>query len=148
MECNEDGLGKNDMFHDEADVLVMLCEKSGWSFEVSAMRVFPDAFYSLLLPWGPNSFGQGIFEGKLFQYFPLLISGWINPLFLIAAVLGFLGRHERSFAALRIVVVLMIPFCWVVFYYEDLYAREGHFVWILGMLLVLFSREIAERLRA
>jgi hypothetical protein len=28
----------------------------------------------------------------------------------------------------------------------DLYAREGHFVWILGMLLTLFSREIAQAL--
>jgi hypothetical protein len=36
-------------------------------------------------------------------------------------------------------MLLMIPCCWVVFHDEKLYPREGHFVWIIGMLLVLFS---------
>ncbi len=49
-------------------------------------------------------------------------------------------------AVLRIVVILMIPFCWVVFHYESLHPREGHFVWIIGMLLVLFSPELAKSL--
>ena len=45
----------------------------------------------------------------------------------------------------------MVPFSWAVFVYEKLYPREGYFVWIIGMLLVLFSRELArgeDRLRA
>jgi hypothetical protein len=33
----------------------------------------------------------------------------------------------------------MIPFSWVIFHYENYCPREGHFLWILGMLLVLVS---------
>ncbi len=40
---------------------------------------------------------------------------------------------------MRVVVLAVIPFSWGVFYYEDLYPREGYFLWIFGMLLVLFS---------
>jgi hypothetical protein len=39
----------------------------------------------------------------------------------------------------------MAPFCWVVFHYENLYPREGYFLWILGMLLALFSPNLAIR---
>jgi len=33
----------------------------------------------------------------------------------------------------------MIPFCWIVFYNERLYPREGHILWVAGMVLALFS---------
>jgi hypothetical protein len=38
---------------------------------------------------------------------------------------------------------MMIPFCWIVFHYENLSPRLGHFLWILGMLLVLFANKIS-----
>lgn len=44
-------------------------------------------------------------------------------------------------------VLLMIPFCWVVFHYEDFSFREGHIVWIFGMVLTLFSPGIGSRNR-
>jgi hypothetical protein len=95
--------------------------------------------------------GGSAFNGHL-DFLATLISGWINPAFLITVVFGlFGGRHRRLAAVLRIVVLLMVPFCWVVFYKGLLYPREGHFVWIIGMLLVLFSRELSrgdDRIRA
>jgi hypothetical protein len=30
----------------------------------------------------------------------------------------------------------MIPFCWVIFYALEVYPREGHVLWVIGMLLV------------
>jgi hypothetical protein len=33
----------------------------------------------------------------------------------------------------------MIPFSWIVFYVEQLNPREGYFLWIAGMMLILFS---------
>jgi len=63
----------------------------------------------------------------------------LNPLFLIAAALILLEQFQRAVAVLRIILVLMIPFCWVVFHCEALYPREGHFLWIFGMVLALFS---------
>ncbi|MGC2419987.1 MAG: hypothetical protein WA434_19755 [Candidatus Acidiferrales bacterium] len=101
----------------------------------------------------PNSFArdQVLFKGGFVEHLSLFMSGCVNPVFLVAAALGFSGGHQRSMAVLRIVVILMIPFCWIVFHYESMYPREGHFVWIIGMLLVLFSRELGrgeDRIRA
>jgi len=97
------------------------------------------AYSALSFPWGGNLFGPfGIFENKIPEYFAVLISGWINLVFLIAAVLAIRDGSPRVVARLRIAVILMIPWCWVVFHYQDLYPREGHFVWIFGILLTLF----------
>lgn len=105
------------------------------------------AYSALSFPWGGNLFGPfGIFENKIFEYAAVLISGWTNLVFLFATILTLCERFPRMLAVLRIALLLMIPFCWVVFRYQDLYAREGHFVWILGMLLTLFSREMAQAL--
>lgn len=60
----------------------------------------------------------------------LMISGWINPVFLLYLVM--------PTALLRRMVLCVIPLCWIFFFYERLIPREGHFLWLLGMLLVLF----------
>jgi|SRR5579872_2319539 len=105
---------------------------------------FYAAFYAFILPWNNHPIGPGgIFDSKL-EWLSLLLSGWINPIFLTAAFLDLTGIHKRAFAILRVVVVLVTPFCWIFFVCShDYYPREGHFIWILGMLVVLFSRKIA-----
>src|SRR6266700_4122991 len=98
------------------------------------------AILAVLIPWQQNPFSSlSIFHDIIFEYVALLISGWINPLFLIILALMLPGRHQRVVTILRIVLLLMIPFCWVVFYYQGFYPREGHFLWLVGMFLVLFS---------
>ncbi len=67
----------------------------------------------------------------LVAYFSGTIAGLINPVFLVAAV--------RRSGMLRTVLLIMIPFCWIVFLREHDHPREGHLLWIIGMLLVLFS---------
>ena len=101
------------------------------------IRGYQCAYSALFAPWDPES----TFDTR-FDFLSVLISGWINPVFLITAILVFVGRLQRLIAVLRIVVVLMTPFCWAVFHYEGVYPREGHFVWIVAMLLVLLSREL------
>jgi hypothetical protein len=75
----------------------------------------------------------------IFEYVALVISGWINPVFLIVVALMLRERYQRAVAILRITLLLMIPFCWVVFYDYGIYPREGYFLWLFGMLLALFS---------
>jgi len=76
-------------------------------------------------------------------YIYILICGWINPIFIVSAVLYLIGRYSRAVAILRIVLLSMIPFTWIfAFYYLRTYPREGYFLWIIGMLLVLFSEQI------
>ncbi len=106
-------------------------------------------YVTLAVPMIGNKFGHdGIFENRLLEFFSALIAGWINPVFLIAVVFTSLGRSQRLVAALRNVVVLMLPFCWILFVYDDIYPREGYFVWIFGILLTLFSRELARAFAA
>jgi len=48
-------------------------------------------------------------------------------------------RNQRAFTILRATTLLIIPSCWIVSYYEGLYPREGHFLWLVAMVLALFS---------
>lgn len=86
-------------------------------------------------PWHAGS----LFQSKSLEYFSLLLSGWVNPLFLIEVILILVDRLKRVVVALGLAIVLMIPFSWVVFHYEHYCPREGHIVWIVGILVVLFS---------
>ncbi len=108
------------------------------SFTGIAVRGYSCATSALFSPWEPDA----TFDGR-FDFLSTLISGWINPVFLITAIFVFLGRPHRLIAVMRVLVVVMVPFCWVVFHYEGVYPREGHFGWIVGMLLALFSRELS-----
>ena len=99
------------------------------------------AVFAILMPLENHPFrSDWLFEHERFDYIALLISGWINPVFLLTVILAILRRSRRTVAVLRILVILMIPFCWVVFYENPkFYPREGHFFWIFGMVLALFS---------
>ena len=41
----------------------------------------------------------------------------------------------------------MMPFCWLAFYTESLYPREGYFLWTVAMILVLFSKGLGRERR-
>jgi hypothetical protein len=72
------------------------------------------------------------------------VAAWINPVFLITAFLVLAETHQRLVVILKVAVILMIPFTWLFFAtFRLLYPREGHFAWVLGMLLVLFSDRLA-----
>ena len=111
------------------------------------LRGYHCAWFALGLPWGENLFGhQGLFEHRKLDYLAVLLSGWINPLFIMAALFAPRASSGRVSLILAMVPLAMIPFCWVVFYYHDFYPREGHVVWIAAMLLVLYDRlDLARR---
>jgi hypothetical protein len=101
------------------------------------------AYLALLIPL-TTPLSAPVFGGNAFLYLAMLVSGWINVIFLIALILRASHWHARMFVMLRASVLLMIPFCWPVFYYEGLrFPREAHLVWIVGMLLALFSEELS-----
>lgn len=108
---------------------------------------FLAAFYSVSLPWENNGWivtHWGPFH-NYFQWAALVISGWINPVFIVTAFLDLSGQYARTVAVLRIVLLAMIPFCWVFFAFAFMIPREGHFAWVAGMLMALFSKEIDGR---
>jgi hypothetical protein len=79
------------------------------------------------------------------EHVSIAISGWINPVFVIAAVFQVIGKTLELTRILRNVILLMFPFCWVEFLYTHVYPREGYFLWVGAMLLVLFSSELENR---
>jgi hypothetical protein len=79
------------------------------------------------------------FETKAAVYIPLLIIGWINIAFLACLTIRWRSGKGRAFKILRIITLLMIPSCWIVFHNEQLHPREGHVLWVVGMVLALFS---------
>lgn len=108
---------------------------------------FLAAIYAFWLPWGDSwvVIHFGLFH-SYFKWVALVISGWINPVFIVAAFLDLSGQYPRTTAVLRIVIPTMIPFCWFFFACVLMIPREGHFAWVAGMLMVLFSKTIDERL--
>ena len=107
---------------------------------------FACAFMALILPFmhAQDALLHHVpFAFPAWVYIYILVCGWINPVFIVTAVLYLVGSHSRAVAILRIVVVSMVPFTWIFsFYYLRTYPREGYFLWIIGMLLVLFSEQI------
>jgi hypothetical protein len=75
-------------------------------------------------------------------YISLLVSGWINPLFIFVALLDWADSQQRLASILRKVILAMIPFAWLFsFYAIRTFPREGHFLWIIGMLFTLYPRQ-------
>lgn len=95
------------------------------------------AVITLINVWGHD--GLSLLRESPIQYFSLLFSGWINPLFLITLLTQFVWPKGRPALALRFILLLMFPACWIGFYKMSLYPREGYFTWIAGMLLVVFT---------
>lgn len=108
---------------------------------------FLAAIYSFCLPWDNGiATAQGPPFHNYLQWAALVVSGWINPVFVVTAFLDLSRQYPRTTAVLRIVILTMIPFCWVFFAFAFMIPREGHFAWVAGMLMVLFSKTIDERL--
>jgi hypothetical protein len=73
------------------------------------------------------------------------ISGLINPVFFLSVLVLLARKTPQLTRILRYLILLMLPFCWVVFLSKELYPREGYFLWIGGMVLVLFSGETGKQ---
>jgi hypothetical protein len=100
------------------------------------MRGYYCADFALFYPLGDGR--RWLLDRKPLEYFSLLGSGLINPVFLTTFFLQLRSVKQSAIKILKVITILMIPLCWVVFRYEQFYPREGHVLWIAGMLLTLF----------
>jgi len=104
------------------------------------LRGYNCALFAFFDPWQDSNF----LRSSPFEYFSLLIGGWTNLLFLAATVFGFWKPGSRAARALAVAALVCIPFCWVVFACETAFPREGHFAWVVGMVLTLAATMSAE----
>jgi hypothetical protein len=95
------------------------------------------AWITLFLPWGHD--GMNMLREQPMQYAAVLLAGLINPVFLVTLLLIALKKLPRATLVLSILVLLMLPSCWVIFHHENFHPGKGHFLWIAGMLLVLIA---------
>ncbi|HKF21042.1 MAG TPA: hypothetical protein VKE93_05705 [Candidatus Angelobacter sp.] len=120
-------------------------KESGASTSASGYHGYWCAYTTLVGPWGHS--GLELLREDALLYFAILFSGWINPVFLITAAMLWAKPKGRIGAFLRIVVVLLMPACWVVFHQYNVSPRPGYWLWTAAMLAVLFSTMLAREKR-
>jgi hypothetical protein len=103
------------------------------------------ASMTLFAPWGPD--GLRSLREEPLLYIALLLSGWINPVFLITMVLLRKKSTTNAGGKLRIVLLLMLPVCWIVFSKEHARPGFGYFFWTAAMVLALYSTSFSGSLR-
>lgn len=101
------------------------------------------AALALRLPWGKE--GITFLHSDPVAYFAVLISGWINPFFLLGLLVLLVRPQSRLNWVFRVLLPLMFVACWIVFQKIHFYAYTGFYVWMCGILMVLFSDLWAKR---
>lgn len=99
------------------------------------------ALTTLTAPWGSEGLKQ-LRQAPL-DFFSVLLSGWINPLFLIVVIVRWISPRSRLGWILFTLVLLMFPACWIVFARAHLRPSSGYFVWTMGMLMALLAGAFA-----
>ena len=89
-----------------------------------------------------NTFGKDVWQSKDFL---AVLSGWINPLILIYLVL--LLVHNLNWQR-RLVAALIVAFMfatWIYFALAPLVPLVGHYLWIVGALMILSGEFVIHR---
>lgn len=95
------------------------------------------AWVTLVSPWTTD--GLKDLPAAPLKYFSILLSGWINPLFLMSMVLSRRESTIRLSRTLRTVALIFMPTCWIVFFTQNVYPFVGYFIWTAAMVAALFS---------
>lgn len=101
------------------------------------------AYLALTIPWGSG--GLQLLHSSPLQYFSILFSGWINPLFAIAFFLALFKPRARPSLVLSIIVTVMFAFCWIFFSQLHLRVLPGYWIWMGGILLSLYANRLSPR---
>ena len=96
------------------------------------------ALSTLLSPWGNDDSMQDLSRNAT-AYLSFLLSGIINPLFLVALALLHTRRMKQLGKLLRIIVIGLFPACWIYFWQDGMRPSAGYFLWTIAMLVALFA---------
>jgi hypothetical protein len=99
------------------------------------------ALTTLTAPWGSDGLKE--MRREPVEFFSILFSGWINPVFLITIFVWWRWPHRRLAWILGLILVIMLPSCWIVFMKAHLRPSVGYFVWTGAMVTALFSRVLS-----
>jgi uncharacterized membrane protein len=107
---------------------------SGFS---SGLEGYICAYFALISPWA-NDWVKD-WSAHPIAYPAVLVSGLINLVFLITAILLWRKRAQKAAGILRIVLLSILPACWIVFAGNHMKPGPGYFLWTASMGLALFS---------
>jgi uncharacterized membrane protein YfcA len=108
----------------------------GWMCAVEAFAV------PLLVPFFGSDATRNVYHGQPLIWLAAVVTGWINPVFITSVAYLFRDRHQ-TVRILRIVLFGMMLCCGIVFYSFKQLPREGFVLWVIGMLLVVWSPELS-----
>lgn len=77
-------------------------------------------------------------------YICVLLSGWVNPSFVLAVLFAQMDILPQLGRWLRFLTLSLIPFTALALYRFPMLPREGYFLWVIGILLVLFSNRFVQ----
>jgi hypothetical protein len=103
----------------------------------STLMGYNCAALALRLPWGKE--GITFLHNDPVAYFSVLISGWINPVFLLGLLVLLVRPQSRLSWVFRLLIPLMFVACWIVFQKIHFYAYTGFYAWMCGILMAMFS---------
>jgi hypothetical protein len=109
---------------------------------------FPGYFcaeMALLSPWDTDGL-KLLQDQHVLRYIALLLSGLINPVFLATVWLLQKERTGKLGSILRVVLLCMLPSCWLVFSYQGMRPFVGYYLWTTSMLVALFSNSFSKQL--
>ena len=104
---------------------------------IIGLAIFAAAF---LLPACRDSGNINIFTDT----YPVM-SGLINPLILIYLTFSFFARFKRVRRTLAVAVLVCMAATWTFFWIAHLVPLVGHFMWIVGALMIV-AGDLAGRL--
>lgn len=99
------------------------------------------ALTALTAPWGSDGLKE--MHQDPIDFFSVLFSGWINPLFLITLAVRWRHPQGKFGWILGILVLILLPSCWVVFAKAHLRPSIGYFVWTAAIVGTLFAGAFA-----
>ena len=98
------------------------------------------ALTTLTAPWGSDGLKE--MRREPVEFFSILFSGWINPVFLITLFVRWRWPNGRLAWILGVIFLIMLPSCWIVFAKAHLRPSMGYFVWTIAMLTAVFARAL------
>lgn len=81
-----------------------------------------------------NSFSHELWHS---QNFLAILSGWINPLIVLYLIFLIFPKFQWPRRIVAGLIALFILGTWAFFYLYPLVPLVGHFLWIVGILLIL-----------
>lgn len=104
-----------------------------------SLRGWQCAWITLAWMWRSTA---ALIQEKPIAWIATVLSGLVSPAFLIAISMILWNKFHRLARILSVTALVLVPATWVVFHYYNLVPREGYYLWVGSMLLIVIPDEV------